>query len=113
MPPSIQPTVRIAPLVVGDRMLPTDLLGYLLDPMQWDEQVAAVLAEREGIVLGVQHWTLIWFVREYFEQNQACQKRACCSRPCGPRWASSSPPAAICTSCSLTATVRSSARSPA
>jgi tRNA 2-thiouridine synthesizing protein E len=71
VPPSIQPTVRIAPLVVEDRMLPTDLLGYLLDPMQWDEQVAAVLAEREGIVLGVQHWTLIWFVRDYFEQNQA------------------------------------------
>ena len=64
-------TVRIAPLVVANRVLLTDMLGYLCDPAEWDEEVAAAVAEREGIALGAHPWVLIWMVRDYFERNQA------------------------------------------
>lgn len=56
---------------VGGRVLDTDLLGYLLDPAEWNEQVALALAAREDIELGPDHWATIVFVREWYEERQA------------------------------------------
>lgn len=44
--------------------------GYLVDPAQWNEQVAAALARQEHIVLSDEHWAVIRFMREYYEQHQ-------------------------------------------
>jgi TusE/DsrC/DsvC family sulfur relay protein len=33
--------------------------GYLVDPAQWDEQVAAELAHKEQIALSDEHWAVI------------------------------------------------------
>jgi tRNA 2-thiouridine synthesizing protein E len=43
--------------------------GYLVDPADWNEQVAAALARQEGIVLSEEHWAVIRFMREYYEQR--------------------------------------------
>ena len=43
--------------------------GYLVDPAQWNEQVAEALAREEHIVLSEEHWAVIRFMREYYEQH--------------------------------------------
>ena len=49
--------------------LAVDDEGYLVDPAQWDEQVAEALARQEQIVLSEEHWAVIRFMREYYEQH--------------------------------------------
>jgi tRNA 2-thiouridine synthesizing protein E len=50
-------------------MLRVDGEGYLIDPADWSEQVAGELARQEHIVLTDEHWAVIRFVREYYEQR--------------------------------------------
>ena len=57
------------PLEVGGVALAVDFEGYLVDPLQWTEQVAEALARQERIVLGDEHWVVIRFIREYYEQH--------------------------------------------
>lgn len=57
------------PLEVDGSTLAVDFEGYLVDPSQWTEQVAEALARQEGIVLSEEHWVVIRFMREYFEQH--------------------------------------------
>jgi tRNA 2-thiouridine synthesizing protein E len=58
------------PLEVGAGALKFDDEGYLVDPADWNEQVAEALARRERIVLSDEHWAAIRFMREYYEQHQ-------------------------------------------
>ncbi len=53
------------------KLIATDQLGYLLDPSQWSTIVAEVLAAREDIELGPDHWQMIRFVRDWYEERQA------------------------------------------
>ena len=57
------------PLEVDGSTLAVDFEGYLVDPSQWTERVAEALARQEGIVLSEEHWVVIRFMREYFEQH--------------------------------------------
>ena len=57
------------PLEVGGTTLAVDFEGYLVDPAQWSEQVAEALARQEHIVLADEHWAVIRFMREYYEQH--------------------------------------------
>lgn len=54
---------------VDGRTVPADDQGYLVDPADWNEEVAAELARQEGIVLSDEHWAVIRFVRAYFEDH--------------------------------------------
>ena len=45
-------------------MLRVDGEGYLIDPADWNEQVARELARQERIVLSDEHWAVIRFMRE-------------------------------------------------
>ena len=56
-------------LEVGEITLAVDAEGYLVDPAQWNEQVAEELARQERIVLSEEHWAVIRFMREYCEQH--------------------------------------------
>ena len=47
-----------------------DEQGYLVDPADWSEALAESLAREEGIVLTDAHWTVIRFVREWYEQRR-------------------------------------------
>ena len=44
--------------------------GYLVNPHDWTSGFARQLAGEEGLALGEDHWTVIRFVREYFEEYQ-------------------------------------------
>lgn len=44
----------------------TDSEGYLKDTTQWNEAMAAVIAEQEGISLSVEHWEVVRFVRGFY-----------------------------------------------
>ena len=57
------------PLEAGGAALAVDFEGYLVDPAQWNEQVAEALARQEHVVLTGEHWAVIRFVREYYEQH--------------------------------------------
>jgi dissimilatory sulfite reductase related protein len=48
----------------------TDTEGYLIEPMDWTEEVAAELARQENIELTEGHWDAIRFMREYYLEHQ-------------------------------------------
>lgn len=48
----------------------TDTEGFLVRPETWTEDVATAFAEKEGIALTDGHWTVIRFMREYWEEHQ-------------------------------------------
>ena len=55
--------------------------GFLADPDEWNQEVAAFLAkEEEGIdALNDNHWSVINFIREYYlEKNLAPMVRLIC-----------------------------------
>ncbi|MDZ7752235.1 MAG: TusE/DsrC/DsvC family sulfur relay protein [Gammaproteobacteria bacterium] len=57
-------------LDLGGRMVPVDEEGYLVDPEDWDPEVAARLAEQEGLELNDDHWKVIRFVRDHYAEHQ-------------------------------------------
>lgn len=44
--------------------------GYLVEPGDWNEAVAEHLARAEGVWLTDEHWDVIRFMREYYEEHQ-------------------------------------------
>jgi len=48
----------------------TDAEGYLVEPLDWTEEVAEELARREHIRLTEDHWDAIRFMREYYMERQ-------------------------------------------
>ena len=56
-------------LTVNGKTIETDDLGYLVNPEDWDEDVARALAEEEGIELTEEVWELIRFFRDYYEEH--------------------------------------------
>ncbi len=55
---------------VGDRVIERDEPGYLVDPEDWDEEVALVIAGEEGVEMDEERWEIIRFMRAYQEQHQ-------------------------------------------
>lgn len=47
-----------------------DAEGYLVDPSDWNEDVAKMLAEEENLTLNDDHWDAIRFMRDFYEENQ-------------------------------------------
>jgi tRNA 2-thiouridine synthesizing protein E len=47
-----------------------DAEGYLVEPGDWNEDVARVLAVDEDIQLNDDHWDVIRFMRDYYEEHQ-------------------------------------------
>ena len=47
-----------------------DVDGYLIDPEEWTEELAAALARKEGIALGERHWEVIRFMRRSYEERR-------------------------------------------
>lgn len=47
-----------------------DAEGYLIHPGEWNETVAETLAGELGISLEEDHWDVIRFMREFFEEHQ-------------------------------------------
>lgn len=47
-----------------------DTEGYLIDPGNWNEEIAKALARDENINLSDDHWGAIHFMREFYEEHQ-------------------------------------------
>ena len=64
----------------GGKMLEIDEDGFIQDPDQWDEAVAADLAKGEGVDdMSENHWKVVNFTREYYlEFNMAPMIRKLC-----------------------------------
>ena len=48
----------------------TDAEGYLVEPLNWTEEVAVELARHENIQLTEAHWDVLHFMREYYMEHQ-------------------------------------------
>jgi tRNA 2-thiouridine synthesizing protein E len=57
-------------LEVNEKTIQIDHEGYLLDPSDWSNEVALVIAEKECIKMTDDVWEVVMFVRDYFEFNQ-------------------------------------------
>ncbi len=58
------------PIVVNGQSIETDEEGYLADRTQWNEEVAKVLASTDNAELTQNHWEVLNFLREYYEEYQ-------------------------------------------
>lgn len=56
---------------VGGRVLETDEEGFLEDPEDWDLDVANVIAAEEQIQMSEDHWTVVNYVRDYYNNNHS------------------------------------------
>ncbi len=56
-------------LEVNGRSIETDVQGFLQHIDEWSEEFAREQAEKDGIQLFNDHWELIYYFREYYEEN--------------------------------------------
>ena len=49
--------------------IPRDEEGYLVDPDDWNAEVALALAREENLTLTEEHWLAIQFVRDYHAEH--------------------------------------------
>ncbi len=55
---------------VNGKQIEVDEEGYLSDLGQWEKDIAEVMAKEDGIKLEEDHWEIINFLREYYEEYQ-------------------------------------------
>ena len=58
---------------VNGKTIETNANGYLVDMNDWNEDVAKVIAEAEGVELSDKAWDLINFLRDEYINNNANQ----------------------------------------
>ena len=55
---------------VDGKLIDFDKDGFMLDPDLWDDQVAAAIAQEEGLdEVGETHWAIIRFIRSYWREH--------------------------------------------
>jgi tRNA 2-thiouridine synthesizing protein E len=59
-----------ATLRVHGKDIATDSEGYLRNLGDWSEEFVRKQAEREGLELTGEHWQVIRFLRDHFEQHE-------------------------------------------
>jgi len=63
------PNMQTQTTVVNGEEILLDGEGYLLDLDQWSEDFVLVRAEFEELILTDEHWEIINYIRDYYEQN--------------------------------------------
>lgn len=58
------------PIVVDGKTLETDEEGYLANLTEWVPGVADVMSKEDDLLLTGEHWEIINFLREYYEEYQ-------------------------------------------
>lgn len=53
-------------LIFNKQVIETDKQGYLLEYLQWNKELALVMAINDGFELTEGHWEVISFVREFY-----------------------------------------------
>jgi len=57
-------------LEIGGKTVETDEEGYLVNLDDWNDEIAVFLAKQDNIELGEDHWEIINFLREYYQEYQ-------------------------------------------
>ena len=60
----------MATIEVNGRSVKLDSEGYLVDPGDWEKDVADALAAKEKIVLTEDHFKVIQLIRDYYNKNK-------------------------------------------
>ncbi|MBU0498678.1 MAG: TusE/DsrC/DsvC family sulfur relay protein [Gammaproteobacteria bacterium] len=55
---------------VNGKVFETDEEGYLADITQWEPGVADIMSKEDDLTLTDEHWEIINFLREYYEEYQ-------------------------------------------
>jgi tRNA 2-thiouridine synthesizing protein E len=55
---------------LNGQTIDTDSQGYLVRLDDWDESVAELMAEADGVELSSAHWEIIRFLRQYHQDYQ-------------------------------------------
>lgn len=48
----------------------TDDEGYLIEPEEWNPEIAERLSRQEGLELGDEHWKIVEFMRRYYDEHR-------------------------------------------
>ncbi|MBK1617224.1 sulfur relay protein DsrC [Lamprobacter modestohalophilus] len=74
---------------VNGKSIETTESGFLVNPLDWDEDVAKALADIEGIELSERHWDVINYLRdEYLNNNQNQPMERALLKDMGKKWGS-------------------------
>ncbi len=60
----------MASIEAGGKSYEVDEEGYLQNLSEWNEDVANVLAAGENVTMTEQHWEVVNFLREYYNEYQ-------------------------------------------
>ena len=60
---------KVLTLNLSDCQVDVDEAGYLFDPTDWSPEFASVVAAQEKVTLTKFHWTVIDFMRLYYEEH--------------------------------------------
>ena len=73
-------------LEVNGNTIETDDNGNLVNHLEWNEDVAKALAEKEGIELTQEHWDVINYLREEYVDNNNQPMERVILKDMGKRW---------------------------
>ena len=57
-------------IVINDQTFETDEEGYLINLADWNKEIAEYIAEEEKISLTENHWEVVNYLREYYNEYQ-------------------------------------------
>ena len=60
----------MATIEVGGKTYETDEEGYLTNLADWNTEVANYIAQTENVTMTEQHWEVVDFLREYYDEYQ-------------------------------------------
>jgi len=60
----------MASIEVNGKSYEVDEEGYLVNLAEWNEEVAVYLAQTENVTLTDQHWEVLNFLRDYYNEFQ-------------------------------------------
>lgn len=70
------PNMQIRKVMVDGKEVRTCSEGYIVVQDEWSEGFAHAQAEVEGLVLTDEHWDVVRFLRDYYEQHRVqCEVR--------------------------------------
>ncbi len=55
---------------MNGKVVETDEEGYITDIGEWNPDLAAIIAKEEDIEMTDEHWEVVNFLREYYEEYQ-------------------------------------------
>jgi tRNA 2-thiouridine synthesizing protein E len=55
---------------VNGKVFETDEEGYLVNLAEWEPGVAEIMAKQDDLALTAEHWEIINFLREYYDEYQ-------------------------------------------